>query len=182
MVEYRLQWRQSEVCLRRYRSTFPGNLRRDSLRELTQRAIVDQQIRLGLPQHIYKARRNNQTFGIDHALRVNSIELSDCSNAISTNGDIAGHPWISRAVNNRAVFDQHIVFLAGELAGLQGQRRIVSGGGNFSERLSCDFLRGLRIIHGYGNHVDVQRKNQMLAARRIHVTCKALTGYHQLSI
>ncbi len=105
--------------MRRDRSAFAGDLRRDSLRKLAQRAIVDQQVGFGLSEHIDKARRNNQTFGVDYPLRVNAFEPSDGSDVIATNSNVAGHPGISRAVNNRAILDKYIVFVAGGLARLR---------------------------------------------------------------
>src|ERR1051326_8001052 len=47
---------------------------------------------------------------------------------------------------------------------------------------TCQNRRTIRIIHGYRNHVDVQRENQAFAVRGIHVASQALTGNHQFFI
>lgn len=49
------------------------------------------------------------------------------------------------------------------------QRRIVGRRCNFAEGLSYDLLRRFRLVQRHRHHVDINRQNEMLAARRIHV-------------
>src|SRR6202030_3265360 len=101
--------RQSKIGLRRNRSSLTGDLRRDSLRELAQRAIVDQQGPFRLPQHIDETGRNNQSLCIYYPLSARTVYLSERCNTISANSQIAGDPWISRAIDNPSVPDHHVV-------------------------------------------------------------------------
>jgi len=79
-----------------YRSAFPGNFCRDPLCQLADRAIVNQKVGFRLPQHVNEARRDDQAFRINHALRVRAIKFPDGSNAVAENRYVAGNPRIAQ--------------------------------------------------------------------------------------
>ena len=102
--------------------------------------------------------------------------------AITANGDVARHPGISRAIDNRTVFDDNVVVVADRLSWRRRWHGVVRCRRNFSERFACDFLCCFRIINWNGNHVYVQSQNQMFAIGRVHVTRQSFSGDHQFLI
>jgi hypothetical protein len=101
----------------RDRLAFACDLGSHTLRKLANRLLVDQKIRLRLTEHIDKTRHDDEASSIDGALSGDRrVSFSDKSDSVGDDPDVGVDPWISRAIYDPAVTDEHIVLLCEETA------------------------------------------------------------------
>ena len=92
---------------------FAGDLGSDALRQLADRLLVDEQVGFRLAEHVDEAGRDDQTFGVDGALGdQRGISLAHECHAISDDADVGVDPGIAAAIDDAAIADEVVEFLA----------------------------------------------------------------------
>src|SRR5262249_42621210 len=87
---------------------FAGYPRSDSLSQFAQSLLVDQQVPLGLLQHVNESGRHNQSFGVDQSFsRGVGGYPAQRADAVAGNADVSIDPWVPGAVYDPAVPDEN---------------------------------------------------------------------------
>src|SRR5208337_1192612 len=94
---------------------FAGDLGGDALRQLTDRLLVDEQVRLRLAEHVNEAGRNDEPGSVDGALGGDvRISFANEGDAVADDADVCVNPGIAAAIHHAAVADQGVVLLGEE--------------------------------------------------------------------
>ncbi len=75
VIKLGLQLRKGKRVLRSDRISFPGDFAGYALGQFAQRAVIDKQRGLRLPQHVNEPWRDDQIPGINDSLRIRTIQL-----------------------------------------------------------------------------------------------------------
>src|SRR6266404_969527 len=102
MVQHGLERRDGLVVLRRYGAAFAGDFGGDALRELTEGAVVDEERKLGLTEHVDETGCDDAAGGVDLSFGVRGLQVGDGGDAIAANADVSGVPGIACAVDDVA--------------------------------------------------------------------------------
>ena len=181
VIQKRLHWRNGFLILRRDGAPFAGNFRGDSLRELAERAIVEQQRDFRLPEHIDETRRDDAALRIDFTLGVCVMQIANRRDASAAHGDISGKPRVPSAIDDVAVADEQIISSAGGGPGRTTEIGVIRSSGNFAERLTRDRLRRFH-VRRKRDVIDVGRERQLLIVLGDHVADQALAVEHQFAV
>ena len=96
----------------RDRSAFAGDLGGHALGQFADRLLIDEQVELGLPQHVDEAGRDDQSGGIDGALRFHAgTSAANKRNAVADDADVGISPRVSAAVDQASVANEHVELL-----------------------------------------------------------------------
>ena len=109
VVEKHFLRRDGLFVLRGDGAALAGNFRGDALGEFAQRTIVEQERDFGLAEHVNEARCDDAAVGIDFAVRMSVMQISNGGETIAADANIGGVPRISRAIEDVTVTNDEIV-------------------------------------------------------------------------
>src|SRR6185436_2532622 len=92
-------------------SAFAGDFGGDALKDFRFGSWIDEQIRLGLAEHVDKAGRYDHTGGVDAAAGASGTYMPDLDDAIAANRNVAVEPGIPGAIDDAPVHYYDVVAL-----------------------------------------------------------------------
>jgi len=96
------------IADRRDRRPLASDLRGHAHRHLRRCAAVDENVELGLAEHVDEARRDDQPGGVDPRRGRGGLQLTDGRDAIALDADVGVEPRRAAAIDDPATGDQQI--------------------------------------------------------------------------